>query len=205
MGSSISALLPRLPAGAVIVLVAAFVFVLSMLFGKTGGIVYRWQRHRRLSIKVSRQHILRAVFEILEKNLDSEKSILRNLPIRISDLQKHRSWSQKELLRQLKSAHGNGYVEFPEDGIVCLSEDGFGEAARVTRNHRLWELFLIRYADVAPSHVDRGADFVEHVLGPEIVRKLEDELRQPEIEPVVPPSPHTISISRLESERGDKK
>lgn len=193
IGSSISALLPKLPAGAVIVLVAASVFIFSMLFGKTGGIFYRWQRHRRLSIKVSRQHILRAVFEILEKNLEEGKSILRNLPVSLSELQQHRSWSRKELHRQLKSASRHGYVEFPEEGVVCLSEDGFGEAARVTRNHRLWELYLIRYADVAPSHVDRGADFVEHVLGPEIVRKLEDELRQLEIQLSVPPSPHVIS------------
>ena len=73
-----------------------------------------------------------------------------------------------------------------------LSEAGFGEAARVTRNHRLWELYLIRYADIAPSHVDRDADLVEHVLDAEIVDQLESELQDRPSSLEVPPSPHFI-------------
>ena len=63
-----------------------------------------------------------------------------------------------------------------DGGVLRLSESGFGEAARVTRNHRLWELYLIRHADIAPSHVDRDADMVEHVLGAALVQQLEAEL-----------------------------
>ena len=72
--------------------------------------------------------------------------------------------------------------------MIHLSESGFGEAARITRNHRLWELYLIRHADIAPSHVDRDADMVEHILGSELVRALEAELDTAQ----VPASPHRI-------------
>jgi manganese/zinc/iron transport system permease protein len=48
-------------------------------------------------------------------------------------------------------------------------------------------MYLIRYADVAPSHVDRDADEIEHVLSSRIIAELEraiaGELR-------IPPSPH---------------
>ncbi len=73
-------------------------------------------------------------------------------------------------------ARAEDHVEPSAPDSVLLSESGFGEASRITRNHRLWELYLIRHADVAASHVDRDADMVEHILGAEIVRKLEEEL-----------------------------
>ncbi len=43
----------------------------------------------------------------------------------------------------------------------------------MVRNHRLWEVYLINYADIAPNHVDRDADMIEHVLGTSMVEKLE--------------------------------
>ena len=68
------------------------------------------------------------------------------------------------------------------------------EAARVTRNHRLWELYLIEYADVAASRVDCDADAVEHVLGERMVATLEAKLVQlREVSgSAVPASPHPI-------------
>jgi Mn-dependent DtxR family transcriptional regulator len=54
-----------------------------------------------------------------------------------------------------------------------MTEEGATEAKRIVRNHRLWEVYLINYADIAPSHVDRDADTIEHVLGRNMVEKLE--------------------------------
>ena len=58
------------------------------------------------------------------------------------------------------------------------------------RNHRLWEEYLIRYAHLASSHVDRAADRIEHVLGPEIVLQLERDLERTGDDPLQ--SPHEI-------------
>ena len=76
-----------------------------------------------------------------------------------------------------------------------MNEVGFLEAAKVTRNHRLWELYLIENADIAPNHVDRDADAVEHVLGEQLVAELEkllpayqDAKRGP-----MPGSPHPLA------------
>ncbi|MCC6359514.1 MAG: iron ABC transporter, partial [Phycisphaerales bacterium] len=63
------------------------------------------------------------------------------------------------------------------------------------RNHRLWELYLITHADIAPSHVDRDADEVEHVLGPEMIRELE-ALMARETPRLV--SPHVIGAGKDE-------
>ena len=74
-----------------------------------------------------------------------------------------------------------------------LTETGLAEAAQVTRNHRLWEMYLIEYADVATSRVDRDADMVEHILGEKMVTLLESKLQTYRtVGSLVPQSPHPI-------------
>jgi len=46
----------------------------------------------------------------------------------------------------------------------------------VSRNHALWQQYLVSHADVAPSHVDWSVDQVEHVLRDDLVAELEAEL-----------------------------
>lgn len=47
------------------------------------------------------------------------------------------------------------------------------------------------HADVAPSHVDRGADELEHVLTPDLLEKLEAMLAE-QGPGDLPPSPHVL-------------
>ncbi len=186
LGSSFSALAPKLPAGAVIVITGAVVFLFSMLFGTKRGVVPRFVKHHRLKRRMGRQHLLRSIFELLE----SQGEPVSNRPVPRRRLIEHRSWTPRQLRRQLALARREDHLEVTSDpSAVLLSESGFGEAARITRNHRLWEIYLIRHADIAPSHVDRDADMVEHILGPEMVRDLESEL-SPELQ--IPGSPHHI-------------
>jgi len=186
-GASLSALLPDMPSGAIIVIAAASIFIVSMLFGHVRGVVPRYRRHLMLKRKMGRQHLLRSTYEILENIQDSHP--LRNLPIPLEKLQKHRYWGKGELKKLIRQARWEDHVERRPSGEISLSESGFGEASRITRNHRLWELYLIKHADIAPSHVDRDADMVEHLLGAEMVLQLEAEL---ETEAPVVESPHLI-------------
>lgn len=191
MGASISALAPDLPAGAVIVLVAAALFLISMLFAPPRGVIPRLVRQARLRKKVDRQHFLRAAYEILED--EQSKAPIGNFPFTMAALQAKRTWSTRELRSILKTAEREDHLATADPGSIRLSESGFGEAARVTRNHRLWETYLIHYADIAPSHVDRDADLVEHILGPELVEELEEFLDHGPVTTPVPPSPHPIT------------
>ncbi|GHB90518.1 iron chelate uptake ABC transporter family permease subunit [Cerasicoccus arenae] len=188
-GASISALLPRLPAGAVIVLVAAAFFVFSLFFGKTRGVVRTRLAMYRLKRKVGRQHLLRAVYEIQEAACAETGKPPANIAIPFRDLLLHRSWSPAHVRQDLRRAKNEDHIDQFDGQSLRLSESGFGEAARITRNHRLWEIFLITHADIAASHVDRDADSVEHVLSPDMVRELEQRLDLDSI----PESPHYIS------------
>ncbi len=71
-----------------------------------------------------------------------------------------------------------------------LTQLGLREAERVTYDHRLWELFLTQYADIAPSQVDRGADAIEHVLDADMIAELESLLPEHKRVKNPPPSLH---------------
>ena len=63
LGVMLSALFPRLAAGAVIVLAGGLVFLFSMLFGTRRGVVHAWLEQRDLARRVGRLDLLRAAYE----------------------------------------------------------------------------------------------------------------------------------------------
>lgn len=169
LGAALSAVVPRLPAGAVIVLTNSSFFLLSLVFGPARGVLIRAHARRRLSLKVGHQHLMRAFFELTEDQTRNE--------VNFAELLGCRSWHSNRLRGLIKRDVRQGFVKNVA-GNFRLTEEGEKQAARIVKNHRLWELFLITYADIAPSHVDRDADSVEHVLDAETVRKLEVLLQE---------------------------
>ena len=196
IGAAASALLPNLPSGAMIVLVGAVLFLLSLLFGVRRGIIVRWFRRRELARKVRRQHLLRAAYELMEGDaiVPDLETALAARPIPIPALLAMRSWSPRELRREIQRAARADLLVVDTNDRVFLTADGYALAARVVRNHRLWELYLITHADIAPSHVDRDADAIEHVLGAGMIHTLELLLAQGRVQPAVPASPHPIEL-----------
>ncbi|MEM1221147.1 MAG: iron chelate uptake ABC transporter family permease subunit [Verrucomicrobiota bacterium] len=192
VGASVSAFFPRMPAGALIVLVAALGFLVSMFFGRERGVLVRALRQHALKRRMGRQHLLRALYEILE--VDGFEIEIR--PVEFRQVRGRRTWSDQQLKRTLRLAYEEGLVEaYRAGGPVLLTAAGLAAAARVTRNHRLWEMYLIEYADVATSRVDRDADAVEHVLGEKMVATLEAKLVRLKTAGslTVPASPHPIT------------
>jgi len=184
LGASLSALVAGLPAGAIIVVVAAAFFIISMIFGSARGVLPRVLQQVRLARTVNRQNLLRAMYELTEAGGTE-------MPhhVRLPDLLGKRSWSAAQLRRLLRSARRDELVSHDAAGRWMLTEAGRLEAVRLVRNHRLWEMYLITHADIAPSHVDRDADMIEHVLGPVMVEKLERLLVERR---AVPESPHVL-------------
>ena len=192
LGASLSACFPRLPAGAVIVLVAALFFVVSMLIGTERGVMIRFLRQSQFKKRIGRQHLLRALYEILEGGCFIEELNIRTVPFR--QIRGRRTWSDRQLRYYIRRAYNEGLVEAPnKTDSILLTGAGLAEAEQVTRNHRLWEMYLIEYADVATSRVDRDADMVEHILGEKMVTLLESKLQTYRtVGSLVPQSPHPI-------------
>ena len=200
IGGVLSALFPRLAAGAIMVLVGGLLFVASFLFGKQRGIVPDWYRRRRTRRRADIDDLLRSLYELIE--IRRETAIEAgpewcHVPVPVEDLHGHRHWNDRRLLASLKHASNRGWIEHsPDHDRVAFSAAGVMESSRAVRNHRLWELFLLHYADIAPAHVDRQADVVEHVLEPELVFELEKLLKTRHGIVDVPPCPHSEDLPK---------
>lgn len=192
IGAAASALLPRLPAGAIIVVVASAAFAFSLVFGSVRGLVVAGWRRSGVRAIVMRHHLLRALFEHCESRVAPMTTLVPVVPVSLHELLRKRSWSPASLRRCLRRLIRDGLVHQFSPDSFALTDPGRVEARRVVRNHRLWELFLITHADVAPSHVDRGADELEHVLAPDVMEKLEAMLAADGAEEL-PPSPHVLT------------
>jgi len=201
LGSSISALVPRLPAGAVIVLACGAMFLLSLIFGQARGVLVKLLRARRLNRRVARQNLLRAFYEAVERARQRRQAGLTPrwtaAAVTFDELLPERSWSARRLKRLLHRAQRQGLVKALPDASYRLTERGYHDAARLVRNHRLWEQYLVTHADTAPALVDRDADRIEHVLSPEMISRLERLTEHgAEDEDLVPESPHPIASHR---------
>jgi len=197
IGAGLSALVPRLPAGAVIVVTTSVGFMISALFGSRRGLLRLLVERHRGDRRIRREHLLRALFEQLEGQLGAMPGVreLAATPVRREQLARRRGWSRAELASALRGARRQGWLR-PAGAArqdLRLSAAGAEQALQVVRNHRLWELYLIRYADVATSRVDRGADRIEHVLGPELVAELEEQLDRQRDRAAVAASPHALA------------
>jgi len=195
VGTAASAVQTNLPTGPAIVLACGCLFIISMLAApKRGLVAVAWQRHR-LHRKVARQHLLRALYEHAEV-MNDDDAVATEV-----DLSQRRTWSPAQLQRLTRRLIRAGEIDRVNGGFR-LNERGRPPATRIVRTHRLWEHFLNTQADIAPSHVDRAADDIEHVLSDELIRELETDLRgRGTIEEgvFVPHSAHTLALSPASS------
>lgn len=199
IGVMLSASVERLATGPMIVLTSALLFAISMVFGSRRGIGWQLWRHRAAILHKGELDLLRACYEHIERNLlqstatDSaeiaESKDLTAFPIAPESLVSARSWSRSKVERLLRIAISDGLIRFCSDGNYRLTLSGTRRAAEAVRNHRLWELYLIHFADVALNRVDRDADQIEHILEPMQIEQLEALLKQDRTI-AVPASPH---------------
>lgn len=198
-GVLLSANVEKLAAGPTIVLMGTVGFAISLLLGAKRGTVWQFLRQRAAGRQKGQLDLLRACYENLENQMSPQqlkdlqeardKPDLTTYAISRESLNAARSWRPSRVSELLHSAIAKGWLRQDSEGQYRLTHDGSREAARAVRNHRLWELYLIHFADVALSRVDRDADLIEHVLEPGIIDQLELLLKQNESR-VVPLSPH---------------
>ena len=192
LGSTFSALMANLPAGAVIVIMAALVFIFSLIFGSANGLLRQFIDRRRLTNKVAAENLLRELYEFYELRNSTPTADPKTGDLGFENLLSARAWSSGQLRRTLKAAIADGLIQANGNQRLALTEKGSHEAYQIVRKHRLWEAYLITHADIAPSQVDWGADAIEHVLDQDMIQKLEKML--PDLKDVsMPPSPHELN------------
>jgi len=183
LGAVVSAASRDLPTGSLIVLAASMLFGIVFLVSPRHGVlprVYRvWQRRQ----KTQAENLIRTLFLILEKRSNNDRRF------GVHDVAGIRQESPAVVRRLWKLAAARGWVDPKSRDPMIITDDGLEAATRVARNHRLWELFLTQEAKLASDHVHADAEYIEHILPPDVLRRLEQMLDHPTADPHGRPIP----------------
>lgn len=189
IGGAASSLYTKLPAGASIIIVAEIFFLLSLFFGYKQGLVRKMHTQFQFRVKIMRQHMLRKMYEFFSiHNMDTQQGQLE-----ASKLQKLSGLSNLSFYLMLRFLKNRGLVSVIYNQ-VSFSERGYAEARQFVKNHRLWELYLLKNTHVGVEEIDFSADTVEHVIGREYADELEQMLLPKNVKEMVK-SPHKIRES----------
>lgn len=167
LGSFISYLLPGMSTGPWIVLIVTTIAYVSFLFSPYKGIVARKLRQQQHQKKILQENILKLFYEIGEK--DGDLFGFRS----IQDLICHRSISTHKLIKGMHLLETCGFLYHKHKGDKWrLTGAGKNEGQRINHQHRIWELYLSKYLQIEPTYTHQNAELIEHVLTPELVKKL---------------------------------
>jgi manganese/zinc/iron transport system permease protein len=184
----------HLPSGASMVLVAAGLFALSLLFGSRHGIVWGWRQRFQSRWFADQEHLLRGTFELLESDRKAPAihGDLRSEPVDKLRLANQLHWSINHLDRIAKTLTRKGWIIDRNPNQFVLSPAGIQQSHRAVRRHRLLELYFSHWADLSPDAIDRCADYTEHSLDDELLARLERDAMDlgNRIDP--PPSIHPV-------------
>lgn len=175
-GAYISYSAPSMPTGPWMVMILSIIALLSFFFAPGKGIVVRQWRRFSIQRQLLEENLLKTFYRIGENSGDYFSKVAAD------DLQLIRSFSPAQLVKGLRKLRVNGYVQ-RDNGTWHLTHEGFEKGKRITRLHRLWELYLTKYLRIAPDHVHEDADTIEHVITPELEARLEKLLEYPTEDP----------------------
>ncbi|MEQ8904173.1 iron chelate uptake ABC transporter family permease subunit [Ekhidna sp.] len=175
-GAFISYSAPSMPTGPWMVMVLSIIALISFFFAPGKGIVIRQWRRFSIRRQLLEENLLKAFYRIGENSGDHFSQVA------VDDIQLVRNFSPAQLAKGLRKLRINGYVE-RNNGTWFLTNEGFEKGKRITRLHRLWELYLTKYLRIAPDHVHEDADTIEHVITPELEARLEKLLEYPTSDP----------------------
>lgn len=94
--------------------------------------------------------------------------------------------SVSDMIRKL---HNKGVIFYQKYQGVNVSEEGKVAALQVIRKHRLWEVFLVEKLKFSWDEVHEIAEQLEHIKSPLLIKRLDEFLEFPKIDPHGDPIP----------------
>ncbi|MFT6893402.1 MAG: manganese/zinc/iron transport system permease protein [Algoriphagus sp.] len=173
LGTYISFVIPQMPTGPWVVVFLSVLALFSFLFAPKKGVLSRYISRRIYLKKTHRDHLLK----LLYKGIEADKS---GLPI--EEIYEAFPFQKKQSKQSIRNLAKDNFIT-QNQLFIELSVSGKSEAKRIVRLHRLWELYLNEYMNIAPDHVHDTAEKLEHILTPEMEELLESRLNFPKLDP----------------------
>ena len=164
----------KLPTGPTIVLLASAVSLLALFFAPEQGLIIRFFRILRFRRSCMSENYLKHLWKYPGQSLQEmgKTTSAKNLKLWLAlSRLKFQGWCVKK------------------DGAYELTFDGKRRAQRIVRLHRLWEVYLTSQLGIGADKVHRSAEDMEHILTPELEKRLTQLLRNPKKDPHAQPIP----------------
>ena len=176
LGSFVSYNIPKMPTGPWIVLIISMIAIFSFLFGAKKGLVQRVIKQQKISRKILSENLLKLFYQLGERRNSFSDWYS------IDELTNERFFVPGNLQMGLKVLQRKNFIQENEYDYQ-LTDQGIEEGKRITRLHRLWEMYLNQYLKIAPDHVHDDAEAIEHIITPEIEQELLELMEHPEKDP----------------------
>jgi manganese/zinc/iron transport system permease protein len=177
VGALVSASVPRLATGPVIVLCASGVLVVSLLLAPRRGLLWSRLAERRVARRIRQENLLKDLYLCGERRGGDWTS-----PVPLPLLMGLRGQTARQLAHVARRPRRQALVEL-DPGGMRLTDAGLLAAENVVRKHRLWETYLTRRLELARDHVHRDAEVMEHALTEDALALLEERLGFPGEDP----------------------
>jgi manganese/zinc/iron transport system permease protein len=168
------------PTAGMIAATTGLVFTVVVLFAPSKGVVTKWLRRKRLSIRILQEDLLAFLYRIDEATPDQHvsKETLGQ------ELRGGRLFTRLAVWRQAR----RGNISHSGDS-VRLTEDGKRRAVELIRSHRLWESYLDDQNAVPSDKLHDRAHQLEHYTNRALREQLDAETSSPELDPHGRPIP----------------
>lgn len=189
----IAAIVLETTPGPAMAIVATLVYLLTVVFSPTRGLLARARRRRQLRIRIRREDVLKAAYRLQQDNKLNEEALLKRL-----------EWTSGRLNQHLFTLNRRGLLNRRP---LALTEKGRQVARRLVRAHRLWETYLADQVGLTADQIHDEAEHYEHFLSDEVLDALDAELGFPELDPhgsPIPPKGGLPRFSLAQLEEGEE-
>lgn len=179
LGTYLSVAFPGIPTGPMIVLVAGTIAFYALLLAPQRGLLIRYWRVVRFRSHQMEENLLKWMWHLSQSG---EKAVT------FSTIAHKHAFSTGRLLLLLFRLRLAGWLK-RRDANYVLTPLGTKKGARIVRLHRLWEVYLVNALGLGVERVHKSAEEMEHILTPELERKLTKLLDDPKHDPHQQPIP----------------
>ncbi len=132
-----------------------------------------------MKFSVSEENYIKSIYKLQTK---TEK-------VNTNSLANHLNTKAASVTDMLKKLKSKKILEYKRYYGFRLNETGNKEALKIIRRHRLWEFFLVSKLGMEWDKVHVIAEELEHVSSTELVKRLDEYLGRPKLDPHGDPIP----------------
>jgi DtxR family Mn-dependent transcriptional regulator len=135
----------------------------------------------QMTISLTEENYIKAIFNISNSN---------NIGVSTNSLSNHLENKASSVTDMLKKLADKKLIHYKKYKGVLLTPKGEKIAINIIRKHRLWEVFLMEKLNFSWDQVHDIAEQLEHIKSDELIKRLDDFLGKPTLDPHGDPIPN---------------